>query len=54
MSKDEPENLVGVDELYAHGASTPTKAQTRESIQDILPALRPQEPPKLSCKTSRA
>ena len=36
MSKDEPENLVGVDELYAHGASTPTKEQTRNSIQDIL------------------
>ena len=36
MSKDEPENLVGVDELYAHGASTPTKSQTRGSIQDIL------------------
>ena len=53
MSKDEPENLVGVDELYAHGASTPTKEQTRNQYRISLPALRPQEPPTLSCKTSR-
>ena len=36
LSKDEPECLVGVDELYGHGAPSPTNEETRKSIEDIV------------------
>ena len=36
LSRDEPECLVGIDELYRHGAPSPTNEETRKSIEDII------------------